>query len=123
EIDKARYDELVEDLSGFLDGDSGPVVTRLTAEKKQAAAALEIEKAARIRDRLGAVQRAIEKQVVVAARDEDLDAVAIVDDDLEASVQIFHVRRGRVVGRNGFILDKAEDLTRAELVDRVLEHL
>ena len=123
EIDKESYDRLVDDLCQFLDGDHDPVLRRLGAEMKEAAASLEFERAARIRDRLGAVQRAIEKQVAVGAIDEDLDAVGIADDDLEASVQVFHVRRGRVVGRNGFILDKAEDLTPGGLVDRVLELL
>jgi excinuclease ABC subunit C len=123
EIDKAGYDRLVADLCQFLDGDHDPVLRRLGAEMKEAAASLEFERAARIRDRLGAVQRAIEKQVAVGAIDEDLDAVGIAGDDLEASVQVFHVRRGRVVGRNGFIMDKAEDLTPGLMVDRVLEHL
>jgi excinuclease ABC subunit C len=123
EIDKESYDRLVADLCEFLDGDHDPVLNRLSAEMREAAEALEFERAARIRDRLAAVQRAIEKQVVVAPRNEDLDVVAIAGDELEASVQVFHVRRGRVVGRNGFVLDRAEDLTEAELLDRVLEHL
>jgi excinuclease ABC subunit C len=123
EIDKPSYDALVDDLCQFLDGDTDPVVNRLRGQMAEAAGELEYERAARIRDRLTSVQRAIEKQVVVGAHNEDFDAVAIVDDEIEASVQVFHVRRGRVVGRNGFILDKAEDLTEHELVDRVLEQL
>jgi excinuclease ABC subunit C len=123
EIDKESYDRLVDDLCQFLDGDTDPVIRRLGEEMKEAAASLEFERAARIRDRLGAVQRAIEKQLAVGAIDEDLDAVGIADDDLEASVQVFHVRRGRVVGRNGYIIDKAEDLTPGGLIDRVLELL
>jgi len=123
EIDKEAYDRLVADLCEFLDGEHDPVLRKLEAEMKAAAGELEFERAARIRDRIGAVQRAIEKQLVVGARNEDLDVVGIADDDLEASVQVFHVRRGRVVGRNGFVLDKAEDLTPGGLVDRILEHL
>jgi excinuclease ABC subunit C len=69
------------------------------------------------------VQRAIEKQQMVADRNEDIDVIGIADDDLEAAVQVFFVRRGRVVGRKGFILDKVEDLTPRGLVDRILENL
>ena len=88
-----------------------------------AADALEYERAARIRDRLVAVRKAVEKQTMVAERTEDLDVVAIAGDELEVAVQVFHVRRGRVMGRNGFVVDLAEDLGPGELVDRVLEGL
>jgi excinuclease ABC subunit C len=69
------------------------------------------------------VRRAIERQQMVAATDEDVDVIGLADDELEASVQVFYVRRGRVVGRKGFVLDKVEDLTPARLVDRILDHL
>jgi excinuclease ABC subunit C len=88
-----------------------------------ASAALEFEKAARLRDRLGGVQRAIEKQQMVGERDEDLDIIGIADDELEAAVQVFFVRKGRVVGRKGFIMDKVEELSAGGVVDRVLEEM
>jgi excinuclease ABC subunit C len=65
----------------------------------------------------------MEKQQIVAARNEDLDVIGIADDELEASVQVFYVRHGRVVGRRGFIVDKVEDLSSGQLVDRILENL
>jgi excinuclease ABC subunit C len=69
------------------------------------------------------VRRAIEKQQIVAERSEDIDVIGIADDELEASVQVFFVRKGRVVGRKGFVVDKVEDIDRHELVDKVLEGL
>jgi excinuclease ABC subunit C len=123
EIDKAAYDVLVEELIEFLDGDTDTIVKRLQAEMAGAADELEFERAARLRDRLAAVRKAIETQQMVADRAEDLDVVGIVADELEASVQVFFVRRGRVVGRKGLIVDRAEDLSEGELVDRVLEGL
>ena len=84
---------------------------------------LEYERAARVRDRLTAVRKAIEKQQMVADRNEDIDVIGIADDELEAAVQVFFVRKGRVVGRKGFILDKVEDLTPGGLVDRILEEM
>ena len=79
---------------------------------------LEFEQAARLRDRLTSVQKAIEKQQMVAERSEDFDVLGIADDELEAAVQVFFVRKGRVVGRKGFIVDKVEDLTAGELVEQ-----
>jgi excinuclease ABC subunit C len=84
---------------------------------------LEFERAARLRDQLTSVRKAIERQQMVADRNEDFDVLGITEDDLEAAVQVFFVRRGRVVGRKGFIVDKVEDLTPGELMGNVLEGL
>src|SRR6478609_639236 len=123
EVDKPSYDVLVSELLEFLDGETDAIVKRLETEMRDAADALEYERAARIRDRLTSVHKAIERQQMVADRNEDLDVIGIADDDLEAAVQVFFVRKGRVVGRKGFVLDKAEDLTAEQLVSKVLEGL
>lgn len=123
EVNQETYADHVKNLLSFLDGDTDEVVAILEGEMKTAAKELEFEKAARLRDRLGGVLRAIEKQQMVGEKDEDLDIIGIADDDLEAAVQVFFVRKGRVVGRKGFILDKVEDLTPGGLVDRVLEEM
>lgn len=123
EVSDEQYRGYVSSLVDFLDGETDGVVKSLNAEMESASQDLEFEKAARLRDRLAAVQRAIEKQQMVGDRDEDLDLIGIADDELEASVQVFFVRKGRVVGRKGFIVDKVEDLTDNGLVDRILEEL
>ncbi len=123
EIEAPAYAELVRELIDFLDGDTDEIVDRLEADMQQAASSLEFERAARLRDRLTAVRKAIEKQQMVADRSEDLDVIGIAEDELEASVQVFYVRRGRVVGRKGFILDKVEELTPGKLIDRILESM
>ena len=120
-VEPEQYAELVDELVTFLDGETQPVIKRLEAEMHEAADALEYERAGRIRDRLTAVRKAIEKQQMVTERAEDLDCFGLVEDELEAAIQVFYVRRGRVVGRKGFIVDKVEDLTRAQLVAQVLE--
>ena len=117
------YDRLVDELISFLDGDTQPVMDRLEEEMAAAADELEFESAARLRDRLASVRRAVEKQQMVADSGEDLDVVAVAGDELEAAVQVFFVRRGRVVGRKGFVLDKVMDLTAEEVVSHVLEEL
>jgi excinuclease ABC subunit C len=122
EIDDKAYQQLVTDLCQFLDGDTDEIVDRLEADMKSAATSLEFEQAARLRDRLEAVNKAIAKQQMVASRDEDIDVIGIAEDELEASVQMFYVRKGRVVGRKGFVLDKVEDLTPGGLINRILEN-
>lgn len=123
EVGHDAYDVLVAELLDFLDGNTEPILTRLEEEMRGAADALEFERAARIRDRLASVNRAIEKQQMVAPRSEDLDVIGVAEDELEAAVQIFFVRKGRVVGRKGFVLDKVLDLTPSEVVEHVLERL
>jgi excinuclease ABC subunit C len=122
-VERPEYMQLVVDLIEFLDGNTDPVVGRLESDMREAAGALEFERAARLRDRLATVRKAIEKQQMVVEGGEDLDVVGIADDDLEASVQVFFVRKGRMVGRKGFVVDKVEDLSGPELVARVLEGL
>ena len=123
EVTPEHYRELVDELLDFLDGDTDTIVKRLETEMREAADELAFERAARLRDKLTSVRKAIEKQQMVAERNEDLDVIGIADDDLEAAVQVFYVRRGRVVGRKGFVIDKVEDVTPAELVGNVLEGL
>ena len=123
EVERAEYDRLVADLIDFLDGETQPVVRRLEQEMRGAADVQEYERAARLRDRLTAVRKVIEKQAMVTERPEDLDVIGVAGDELEAAVQVFYVRRGRVVGRKGFVLDKVEDVTGPQLMGHVLEGL
>jgi excinuclease ABC subunit C len=121
DVSKADYDRLVDELIEFLEGDTQPVIRKLEARMREASEQLEFERAGRLRDRLTAVRKAVEKQQMVTERAEDLDCFGLVEDELEAAIQVFYVRRGRVVGRKGFIVDKVEDLSRAELVFQLLE--
>ena len=77
---------------------------------------LEFERAARLRDDLAALRRAMEKQTVVLGDGTDADVVAFAEDQLEAAVQVFHVRGGRVRGQRGWVVEKTEELTTGDLV-------
>ncbi|HEX9258105.1 MAG TPA: excinuclease ABC subunit UvrC [Acidimicrobiales bacterium] len=123
EVTPEQYQVLVGELLDFLDGDTDEIVRRLGTEMKEASGQLEFERAARLRDRLAAVQRAIEKQQMVGERSEDIDLIGVAEDDLEAAVQVFFVRKGRVVGRKGFIVDKVEDVAPEGLLARILEDM
>ena len=123
EITPEAYSGLVKEFIEFLEGDVEPVLQRLEAQMAAAAAAMEFEQAARTRDRLAAVRRAVERQQMVGDSSEDVDIIGVHEDDLEAAAQIFFVRRGRVVGRLGFILDKVMDLDPAQTMAAVLEQV
>ena len=122
-VDHDQYMELVNDLIYFLDGDTAPVLDRLDKQMHEASDVLEFERAARLRDQIISVRKAIERQQMVDAKEEDYDLIGMVDDPLEASVQVFNVRKGRVVGRKGLVVDKVEDVGRPELIGRLLEQL
>jgi len=122
-VGQGRYTQMVEELMTFLSGETAPVVARLERDMTEASASLEYERAARLRDQLVAVRKAAETQLMVSEKPEDFDVVGIAEDELEAAVQVFHVRRGRVVGRGGFVADRVEDLTPAQFAGRVLEEL
>lgn len=123
EISSQDYRTLVQDLLAFLDGDTDAVVSELEQRMSQAAADYEFEFAARLRDQLASVRKAIEKQQMVGSRTDDFDVIGTHGDELETAVQVFFVRRGRVVGRRGFIVDRVEEVDEAELIDRILEGL
>jgi excinuclease ABC subunit C len=122
-VDHEAYAGYVEDLMGFLSGDTEPVLARLEGEMLAASDELQFERAARLRDRIAAVHKAAETQQMVSDRPEDFDVVGIAEDPLEASVQIFRVRRGRVVGHRGFVAEKVEDLSPADFMSLVVSQV
>jgi excinuclease ABC subunit C len=122
-VTEASYRQHVDDLGDFLAGTYRPVLTRLRAEMEAASGRLEYERAAKLRDQLSAARRAMESQEMVFSNEEDLDAIGMQEDDLEAAFQVFFVRRGRVMGRRGWVVDKVEDLDRAELLSSFVREL
>jgi len=123
EIDVAGHRELVDGLGRFLDGDATTVLHDLEAEMREAAAELDFERAARRRDQLESARRALDRQEVVGHGNDDFDVVAVHDEELDASVQAFFVRHGRLVGRTGFSVEKVEPLTVPELLTSALLRL
>ena len=123
EVSSDEYQVFVRGLTDVLNGDADGITKDLEVAMREASSALDFEKAARLRDRLAAVKRATEKQQVVGDNNDSIDVIGIFDDDLEASVQVFYVRHGRVVGRRGFMVDKVEDLQPGQFLNRILENL
>jgi excinuclease ABC subunit C len=122
-ITEPDYRALVESLADFLGGNYKPVLKRLESDMRESSGAEEYERAAVIRDKIGAARRAIESQEMVLSRTDDLDVIGLEEDDLEAAFQVFYVRRGRVMGRRGWVVDKVEAIERPALVASFLQEL
>ncbi|MCF2530466.1 excinuclease ABC subunit UvrC [Yinghuangia soli] len=118
-----QHRELADEFCDFMAGQTGPYLRRLENGMKQAAADMEYEKAARLRDDIAALTRAMEKNAIVLGDGTDADVIALADDELEAAVQIFHVRDGRVRGQRGWVVDKVEDVTPGDLVEHFLQQI
>ncbi len=119
-IDADAHRALAEDVADFLAGRTKTLVKRLSAEMEQASADLEFERAAVIRDRLAALTAVSERNAIVLSDGTDADVIAHAADDLEVSIQVFHVRAGRVRGQRGWVADRADDQTIPELMDGFL---
>ncbi|MFC7528863.1 excinuclease ABC subunit UvrC [Actinoplanes sp. GCM10030250] len=116
QVSEDQHRAIVDDFCDFMAGRTDAFVKRLERDMLQASEELEFERAARLRDDIAALRRAMEKQTVVLGDGTDADVVAFAEDPLEAAVQVFHVRDGRVRGQRGWVVEKVEDLTTGDLV-------
>ncbi|MFC6885775.1 excinuclease ABC subunit UvrC [Actinomadura yumaensis] len=111
---------LADDFCEFMAGNTARFIRRLERDMREAAASQEYERAARLRDDVRALERALEKQAVVLGDNTDCDMIAFAEDELEAAVQVFYVRGGRIRGQRGWVVDKVEAVTTADLVETFL---
>jgi excinuclease ABC subunit C len=118
-----EHRRLAEEFCDFMAGRTGTYLRRLEQQMTRAADVMEYERAARLRDDIEALKKAMEKSAVVLADATDADLIAVAEDELEAAVQIFHVRGGRVRGQRGWVTDKVEAVTTADLVEHALQQL
>ncbi|GHF30998.1 excinuclease ABC subunit UvrC [Streptomyces fumanus] len=115
--------DLADEFCDFMAGRTGTYLRRLEKQMAEAAEEMEYERAARLRDDIEALKKAMEKNAVVLADATDADLIAVAEDELEAAVQIFHVRGGRVRGQRGWVTDKVEEITTGALVEHALQQL
>ncbi|TDC41081.1 excinuclease ABC subunit UvrC [Micromonospora sp. KC213] len=115
-VSAEEHRRIVDDFCDFMAGRTDSMVRKLEREMREASEQLDFERAARLRDDVAALRRAMEKQTVVLGDGTDADVVAFADDPLEAAVQVFHVRDGRVRGQRGWVVEKTEELTTGDLV-------
>ncbi|VTY04397.1 excinuclease ABC subunit UvrC [Rothia mucilaginosa] len=119
-ISAEDHRELARGLTRFMGGGAEKYIERLTKEMKEAAAQMDFERAAVLRDDIAALTKAFERNAVVLGPTVDADLFAYVEDDLEASVQVFFVRGGRIRGQRGWIVEKVDDSTDAQLIEQLL---
>ncbi|MGY3200975.1 excinuclease ABC subunit UvrC [Streptomyces sp. TE5632] len=122
-VSAEEHRELAGEFCDFMAGRTGTYLRRLEQRMTEAAEDMEYERAARLRDDIGALKKAMEKSAVVLADATDADLIAVAEDELEAAVQIFHVRGGRVRGQRGWVTDKVEEITTGALVEHALQQL
>jgi len=120
-ISEEDHRALAEDFCSFMGGEAGRFLRRLERDMKDAVAELNYEQAARIRDDIAAMRKVFERNAVVLADTTDADLFAIHEDELEASVQVFRVRGGRIRSQQGWVVEKVEDTTPADLVEHLLQ--
>ncbi|MFD3928553.1 excinuclease ABC subunit UvrC [Streptomyces sp. NPDC058614] len=118
-----EHRDLAEEFCDFMAGRTGTYIRRLEKQMTDAAEEMEYERAGRLRDDIEALKKAMEKSAVVLADATDADLIAVAEDELEAAVQIFHVRGGRVRGQRGWVTDKVEAVTTGDLVEHALQQL
>lgn len=119
-ISMQDHQEIAEELCRFMAGGAEKYIAQLTGEMKDAAADFDFEKAARLRDDIEALTKAFERNAVVLSDSVDADLFNFIEDDLEAAVQVFFVRGGRIRGQRGWIVEKVEDSTPEALTEQLL---
>jgi excinuclease ABC subunit C len=109
-VDQNGYRQIIDDLCQFLEGRTEPIVSRIQKEMQLAADELRFEKAAALRDQLEAIRRVVERQKVIFANDQsDSDVIAMARANGDACVQVFFIRAGKLIGREYFLLEGAEE--------------
>ncbi len=119
-VSAEEHRAIVEDFCSFIAGQTGVHVKRLERQMHEASDQLEFELAARLRDDIGALTKAMEKNAVVLADGTDADVIAVAEDPLEIAVQVFYVRGGRIRGERGWVADRVDDAELPELLRRFL---
>ncbi|MFD6926170.1 excinuclease ABC subunit UvrC [Streptomyces sp. NPDC059944] len=122
-VSPEEHRALAEEFCDFMAGRTGTYIRRQEQQMAEAAEEMEYERAARLRDDIEALKKAMEKSAVVLADATDADLIAVAEDELEAAVQIFHVRGGRVRGQRGWVTDKVEAVTTGDLVEHATQQL
>ncbi len=122
-ISVAEHKALAQDFCDFMGGEAKRFISSLEKKMAAAVAELDYERAARLRDDIIALRKVFERNAVVLAEDTNADIFAVEQDELEAAVQVFYVRGGRIRGQRGWVVEKVEDVTAAELWEHLMQQV
>ncbi|MGO2773608.1 MAG: excinuclease ABC subunit UvrC [Brachybacterium tyrofermentans] len=123
DISQEEHRRLAEQFADFMAGNTATYTRRIEKQMRDAAAAMDYETAAGLRDDLAALDKVMEKNSVVLSDATDADLIGLAQDELEASVQVFHVRGGRIRGQRGWTAEILDDSSAPDLVERALTTL
>jgi excinuclease ABC subunit C len=113
---KDGYWRTVEDVQRFLEGKDDDLAKELTREMEGAAADLKFERAAALRDQIQALHKVRERQKIISTGQEDQDIIGVVRQGGDACVQLFFVRKGRLLGRESFFFDRVSGWSEGEIL-------
>ncbi len=119
-VSRGDYDVIVSDVGRILSGEADEIQTQVESQMQAASNKLDFELAARCRDRLVSIRKVTERQQMVGPRSEAFDVFGVVVGDLEVAIQVFYVRKGRVIGRNGFVVDRPDDDSKEYLLEEIV---
>ncbi|WP_372697746.1 excinuclease ABC subunit UvrC [Arthrobacter sp. JSM 101049] len=122
-ISPEDHRKLADELCQFMGGEGTRFIRDLESQMKAAVAELDYEQAARLRDDIAALRRVFERNAVVLSEDTEADIFAVAEDDLEAAVQVFHVRQGRIRGQRGWVVEKVEETNGPEFIEHLLQQV
>ncbi len=108
-ISKAEYWEMIDEIINILNGTDTSIIKNLKLEMEKAAEELEFEKAAKIRDRILAIELISEKQKMFTVKEGDEDFIDLYTDEKDGCAQVFFVREGKVTGREHFMIENISD--------------
>lgn len=120
---QAQHRALAQSMCDFLEGKASPILRQVESEMRQASAELDFETAAKKRDDLRALETVLERNTMVLNDGTDADIFALVSDELDAAVHVFHVRGGRIRGTRGWVVSRDDDASEAELMARLFEQI
>ncbi|HET7414720.1 MAG TPA: excinuclease ABC subunit UvrC [Arthrobacter sp.] len=122
-ISPEDHQALAAEFCSFMNGQAKQFISSLEEQMAAAVAELDYERAAKLRDDVAALRKVFERQAVVLAEDTDADIFALSGDELEAAVQVFHVRGGRIRGQRGWVVEKVEEASEADLIEHLIQQV
>ena len=120
-VSKEEYRKQIDEIIMLLEGKTEKVIKELQNEMRQASQNLQFEKAAYIRDKIIAIERISEKQKVSNINENDIDVIGVARNEFEICIEIFFVRKSKMIGREHFFFMNLEDEKEEQIVSEFVK--